>query len=241
MPTPYRLLLVEDDPLIGADVGRSLRAGGYAVEWRRDGPDGLRQFATGGCDLVLLDLGLPTLDGLDVCRRIRADDMRTPILILSGRTEKRDVVRGLELGADDYVTKPFDTPELLARVAGLLRRTAAAGDGMDLPPGSGPIRRGDLAIHPAARRVVLRGQPVALTPKEFELLLLLARHPDRTFTRDELLDIVWGIEFDGYGHTVNTHINRLRAKIEADPSKPTCIETVWGVGYRFAASDGGCS
>ena len=245
------VLLIEDDVRIGADVDRGLRASGYAVEWAHDGADGLGRFeaarASGSpCGLVVLDLGLPGLDGLDVCRRIRERDMQTPVLILSGRAEKRDIVRGLELGADDYVTKPFDTAELFARIASLLRRAsarrrvAAPGDADDRADG-GPIRRGALAVDPRSRRVVLRGEPVALTPKEFDLLLLLTRSPDRAFTRDEILDAVWGHGFDGYGHTVNTHINRLRAKIETDPTTPTCIETVWGVGYRFASDDGGCS
>ncbi len=232
-----RVLLVEDDPLIGADVGRSLRASGYAVEWRRDGPDGLRQFAADGCDLVLLDLGLPTLDGLDVCRRIRADDMRTPILILSGRTEKRDVVRGLDLGADDYVTKPFHTPELLARVAGLLRRTAATGDGA-AGDGAGPppdnVRRGNLLIYPLARRVVLRGQPVALTPKEFDLLAALAGSPRQVLSRTQLLDVVWGSSPEWQDPaTVTVHVRRVRQKVEACPERPRYLTTVWGVGYRF--------
>lgn len=239
-PAPPRVLLVEDDPGLGADVGAALRAAAYDVDWVRDGAEALRQFRAEGCALVLLDLGLPSLDGLDVCRRIRVSDMYTPILILSGRAEKRDVVRGLELGADDYVTKPFDTGELLARVASLLRRTGVSGDGAPPALGGPPIVRGGLAIDPTSRRVVLRGETVALTPKEFDLLLLLARQPDRTFARDEILDAVWGTGFDGYGHTVNTHINRLRRKIETNPAKPTCIETVWGVGYRFAASDDGC-
>ena len=140
-------------------------------------------------DLVLLDLGLPTLDG---CRRIREGDIQAPTLILSGRSGKRDAVRGLELGADDYVTKPFDTAELLARVAGLLRRVGGP-VGAPPPDGAadgGPVRRGALTVHPPARRVVLRGQPVALTPKEFDFLLLLVRQPDRTFMRDEILDAV---------------------------------------------------
>ena len=141
-----RVLLVEDDPGVGAEVERLLRTDGYAVEWARDGAEALRQFQSDGCDLVVLDLGLPTLDGLGVCRRIRADDMRTPILILSGRADKRDVVRGLELGADDYVTKPFDTAELLARVTGLLRRAAVPADAP--PPDAGPIQRGALTDPP---------------------------------------------------------------------------------------------
>lgn len=235
------VLLIEDDAHIGADVGRDLRAGGYDVEWARDGAAGLGQFEAGGAPwaLVVLDLGLPGLDGLDVCRRIRERDMQTPILILSGRAEKRDIVRGLELGADDYVTKPFDTDELLARIAGLLRRASTRRDAAD-DAQVDPILRGALAIDPRSRRVALHGAAVALTPKEFDLLLLLARSPDRTFTRDEILDTVWGPGFEGYGHTVNTHINRLRAKIESNPSTPTCIETVWGVGYRFATGDDAC-
>ncbi len=242
MPAPAHILYVEDDPRIGSLVAERLRTLGHTVEWVYDGAIGLNQFAEarrGGTpfSLVVLDLTLPTLDGLDVCRRLRAYDALTPILVLSGRSAKRDVVRGLELGADDYVTKPFDSAELVARVQGLLRRVAA-------PNGSsvedGALQRGSIEIDPRRWRVSRRGEAVALTPKEFELLLLLARHPGRTFSRDELLETLWGADFDGYGHTVNTHINRLRRKLESDPAHPTCIETVWGVGYRFAEADEAC-
>ncbi len=243
MPAPTHILFVEDDPRVGAQVAERLRMLDHDVEWVRDGDVGLRRFTEAGKTrtpfaLVVLDLSLPTLDGLDVCRRLRTADPLTPVLILSGRATQRDVVRGLEFGADDYVTKPFDSAELVARVQGLLRRSAAAANGP--PVEDGALQRGTISIDPLRWRVRQRGQAVALTPKEFELLLLLARHPGRTFSRDELLDTLWGPDFDGYGHTVNTHINRLRRKIETDPARPTCIETVWGVGYRFAEADAAC-
>ena len=242
--SPLRVLLVEDDAALAAEVGRALGAVGYAVEQVGDGPAALGHVAAARTDgrpfgLVVLDLGLPTLDGLDVCRRLRAEDAITPVLILSGRIETRDVVRGLELGADDYVAKPYDADVLIARVGALVRRAATAASSAARAADE-PVHNGALAVYPKSRRVVLRGQAVALTPKEFDLLLLLVRHPDQTFTRDDLLDAVWGTAFAGYGHTVNTHINRLRAKIEADPGHPTCIETVWGVGYRFAAASDAC-
>ena len=233
-PVHAALLLVEDDPDVGAPVAGRFRDAGHDVVWARDGADGLVRFARARRDgapfaLVLLDLTLPVHDGLTVLGRLRADDMATPVVILSARAATRDVVRGLELGADDYVTKPFEMAVLAARVQRLLRRVAAPA-----APPAGVLQRGALAIDPAGWRVRQSGHDVALTPKEFELLLLLAGHPGRTFTRDELLETLWGAGFDGYGHTVNTHINRLRRKIEPDPAHPTCIETVWGVGYRFS-------
>lgn len=241
MPVSARLLLVEDDPRIGSAVAGQFEALGHAVEWARDGAEGLGRFgaardAGDPFALVLLDLTLPSLDGLDVLGRLRTTDALTPVLILSARVAKLDVVRGLELGADDYVSKPFDAAELAARVQGLLRRAGA--DRHAAPPGDALVQRGALRIDPTQWRVSLDGRDVALTPKEFELLLLLARHPGRPFSRDELLETLWGTDFDGYGHTVNTHINRLRRKVEVDPANPTCIETVWGVGYRFADADG---
>ncbi|GAB3670535.1 winged helix-turn-helix domain-containing protein [Salinisphaera aquimarina] len=232
-----RILCVEDDP----DIGRLLVAifgeAGYPADWVQTGEQALERWPDAA--LVVLDLMLPGIDGLSVCREIRATDTAVPLIMLTAKAGTSDVVTGLEIGADDYMTKPFESRILLARVQALLRRRAhdrelassqPATDAADPPP----LVVGDLAIDTAAHRVTLAGEPLSLTAKEFALLSLFARHPGRGFTRGELLDEVWGPEFDGFDHTVNTHINRLRGKIEADPAQPRYIHTVWGVGYRFA-------
>ncbi|MEM9664629.1 MAG: response regulator transcription factor, partial [Bacteroidota bacterium] len=197
----------------------------------------LRAFRTRAFDLIVLDHMLPGVDGLEVCRRIRRVDRFVPIIMLTARAEMLDVVHGLELGADDYITKPFKTVELLARVRALFRRVEADRSWQDLVTDDDLLRRGALTLYPLQRKVALHGQRIELTAKEFDLLLLFARHPGRTFTRGDLLDGVWGSQFEGYDHTVNTHINRLRGKIEPDASQPVFIQTVWGVGYRFAEPD----
>lgn len=225
------ILLIEDDPQIARLVATRLREAGFEVEWVADGRAGLARFEARGFDLLILDLMLPGMDGLELCRRIRAADHLTPILMLTARADKRDVVIGLEVGADDYVTKPFHGVELLARVQALLRRSAR---GQESPPAESPVTLGPLTIYPDKHKASIGGRAVVLTAKEFDLLLLFSRHPGRVFSRGELLDAVWGAEFEGYDHTVNTHINRLRNKIEPDADKPRFIQTVWGVGYRFA-------
>lgn len=213
MSLPPRVLYLEDDADIGI-VSMELQALHYRVGWLADGALGLDRFRANRFDLVVLDLMLPSLGGLEVCRRIRADDRRTPIIMLTARAALGDAVRGLELGADDCITKPFRTRELIARAQASLRRAElarqprAVGSG-----GAAPIRRGELGIDPERHVVTLRGTPVGLTAKEFTLLALFAADPGRCFRRGELLDAVWGPEFDGFDHTVNTHINRLRAKI----------------------------
>jgi DNA-binding response OmpR family regulator len=229
------LLLIEDDVHIAQLVAAELQDAGSAVDWSSDAKSGLTRFAVGHFSLIILDLNLPDLDGLQVCQQIRATDRTTPILMLTARATKQDVVRGLELGADDYLTKPFDTLELIARIRALLRRADVNRKQPPtdvLPP---PIRRGVLLIDEANRETRINGRLLELTAKEFDLLLLFAKHPGRLFTRDELLTRVWGDGFVGYEHTVNTHINRLRSKVEKDAKRPAMIETVWGVGYRFAA------
>ena len=227
------ILVVEDDPDLAGLLEIHLKDQGYAVAQAADGVAGLHAALAGGFDLVILDLMLPELDGLEVCRRIRAENRYLPILMLTARAEEHDKVRGLELGADDYLTKPFSIPELLARVRALFRRLeidqekATRGGGADL-------RYGALVVDPEKRKVTLGNETVELTAKEFDLLLLFAQHPGKAYSREDLLDQVWGYQYSGYSHTVNTHINRLRNKIEADPSAPQYIKTVWGVGYRFA-------
>ena len=230
-----QILVVEDDPQIGRLLSTQLRELGHEVAWQTDGASGLKRFQEGVFALVILDLILPEMDGLNVCTQIRMKDRVTPILMLTARAEKQDVVRGLELGADDYVTKPFSTAELVARINALLRRMDIQ---MQMPDPDNVLQRGALSVYPDQRMAVLNGQRMALTSKEFDVLLLFARHPGRAFSRTELLNAVWGLEFEGYDHTVNTHINRLRGKLKlAHPSASGFIQTVWGVGYRFARMD----
>ena len=233
--TLHRILIVEDDAQIAHLVSAELRDAACAVDWAADGERGLEKFSAGSVDLVVLDLNLPGIDGLEVCRRIRALDRLTPILMLTARTTKQDIVRGLELGADEYLTKPFSTLELVARIRALFRRVATYRAQVAREEEPEPIQRGPLLIDPGKRETQIGGQAVALTAKEFDLLLLFAKHPGRTFTRAELLSRVWGDGFEGYEHTVNTHINRLRNKVERDPAQPKLIETVWGLGYRMAS------
>lgn len=227
------ILIIEDDPDIADLVEIHLSDLGYRVDTVGDGRAGLDRARVGDYVLIILDRMLPSMDGLDVCSTLRREGIPTPILMLTAKSEEMDKVLGLDMGADDYVTKPFSIHELLARVKALIRRRRL--DGTD---NEGDARRdidiGPLAISPAKRTVELNNEPVDLTAKEFDLLTLFARHPGRAFSRQELLDLVWGYQYAGYSHTVNSHINRLRSKIEPEPEHPRFIRTVWGVGYRFA-------
>jgi DNA-binding response OmpR family regulator len=234
MSLSRRVLFIEDDVQIGEVVGEELEDLGCEVLWHQDGQDGWDRFQETDIDLVILDLRLPSLGGLEICERIREIDPYVPIVMLTAKAEKRDVVQGLELGADDYITKPFSNSELIARIQALFRRMATDRDHSEQTGSRNRLEFGPLRIDETAHTVTLEGQPVHLTAKEFDLLLQFARHPGRAFSRGELLSEVWGEEFDGYDHTVNTHINRLRSKIEPDPSEPIFLQTVWGVGYRFA-------
>ncbi len=231
--TADTILVIEDDPDIADLLRIHLRDLGYAVERVAEGRAGLRKALSGHYALVILDLMLPELDGLEVCKRIRAENPYLPILMLTARAEELDKVLGLELGADDYLTKPFSIRELIARVKALFRRIEIDQQNLQREAGQ-DLRYGDLLVEPEKRKVTLRNQTVELTAKEFDLLLLFAQHPGRAYSRQELLDLVWGYQYSGYSHTVNTHINRLRSKIEDDPSNPVYIKTVWGLGYRFA-------
>ncbi|MEO1727922.1 MAG: response regulator transcription factor [Bacteroidota bacterium] len=232
---PASILIVEDDPDIAELLKIHLGDLGYAVTHRADGNAGLAAARTGRHALVLLDLMLPGLDGMEVCKRIRQTDPHLPILMLTAKSEELDKVLGLELGADDYLTKPFSVRELLARVKALFRRIDVdqrAAEAEEATPTR--LRYGALAIDPVKRRATLDEEPLDLTAKEWELLLLFGQDPGRVYSRQELLDLVWGYQYDGYSHTVNSHINRLRGKIEADPSNPQFIRTLRGLGYRFA-------
>jgi DNA-binding response OmpR family regulator len=226
------ILIIEDDPDIGELVRINLHDAGFRTQTSTEGPAGLQAGLDGNFDLVVLDIMLPGMDGLEVCRRLRQARPDIPIFILTSKSEEFDKVLGLELGADDYLTKPFSVREFVARVRALLRRSGPATE--EVTPATTKLIRGPLEIDPDKRRVRLSGSTVELTAKEFDLLFLFASHPGRVYSREQLLENVWGYQYRGYEHTVNTHINRLRAKIEPNPAKPSFILTVWGVGYRFS-------
>jgi DNA-binding response OmpR family regulator len=226
-----RILVIEDERDIAELVRLHLDDLGFAVTISCDGNAGLRMASSSTWDLVILDLRLPGLDGLEICRRLRQNARSVPILMLTSKSSELDRVVGLEVGADDYVTKPFSVLELIARIKAILRRAELARK--PIMEEERAVRTGCLTIDPATRGATVHGKPIDLTAREFDLLLHFATHPGRVFRRLELLDSVWGYGHDGYEHTVNSHINRLRAKIESDPSHPELIETVWGVGYKM--------
>ena len=231
-----RILLVEDDVGIANVLAMHLRDERYEVVHSADGAEGLRLLEQGGWDALVLDLMLPGVDGLEICRRARAMTRYTPIIITSARSSEVHRILGLELGADDYLAKPFSVLELVARVKALLRRVEAMA--RDVRADAGSLELGGLTIDPLAREATVDGKRLDLTPREFDLLYFFARHPGKVFSRMDLLNAVWGYQHEGYEHTVNTHINRLRTKIEADPAQPQRILTVWRRGYRFAAEPG---
>jgi DNA-binding response OmpR family regulator len=228
-----RILVVEDDPDISHLLEIHLRDNAYKVDVVGNGIDGLERASKHPYQLIVLDLMLPGIDGLEVCRRLRRQMVNVPILMLTARTSEIDRVLGLELGADDYLTKPFSIMELQARVKAILRRIDILANQLQDDSGE-RIEVGELRIDVAGRNVYIAAQAVELTAKEFDLLLYFARHPGRVFSRGQLLDQVWGYSHNGYEHTVNSHINRLRKKIEVSPTRTQYIETVWGVGYRFS-------
>ena len=227
------VLVVEDDPNLAQLIRIHVEDLGCATVMAESGKAAIEAWRSGGIDLVVLDLMLPDMDGLSVCREIRAADAYIPILMLTARSSEADRVLGLDIGADDYLSKPFSVAELAARIKALFRRVDATSES-GKSGAEGAIRHGDLMIDPARRKVEVDGRPVELTAMEFNLLYHFASQPGVVFTRTQLLDKVWGYTYEGYEHTVNTHINRLRSKIEQDPSNPRYIQTVWGVGYRFA-------
>jgi len=226
-----RLLVVEDDKDIASLIEMNMSDIGFSVDVTNDGSKGFSLAREHNYDFIILDVMLPGMDGLDICRKLRAENNDAPILMLTARAAEIDRVIGLESGADDYLVKPFSITELQARVKARLRRR----DGAFASHGGNSkiILAGDLKIDPDRRKVVIAGKEVYLTAKEFDLLSHFASNPGRVFKREQLLDSVWGYGFEGYDHTVNSHINRLRNKIEEDPAKPRYILTVWGVGYRF--------
>jgi DNA-binding response OmpR family regulator len=232
MGQPHRrgsVLVVDDEPTIGEIVSRYLERSGYETRVAADGPQAIAAVASQRPDLIVLDLMMPGMDGLEVMRRVRERaERRTAIILLTAKGEESDRVIGLRLGADDYVVKPFSPAELVARVDAVLRRVDTVADHEPALVFDG------LQIDPGGRRVVAAGEEVVLTQREFELLLFLARRPGRAFSREELMDHVWGHAFYSDTSTVTVHVRRLRTKIEPDPEVPRHLETVWGVGYRFA-------
>jgi DNA-binding response OmpR family regulator len=224
------ILVVDDEESIVEVVSLYLIQAGFRVQHAHDGRSALRAMAAQMPDLVVLDVMLPEVDGLEITRRVRTEGA-TPIILLTARREEADRIEGLELGADDYVVKPFSPQELVSRVRAVLRRTQAASGGAKHE--AQPLTYGMLTINPLARAVEIRGEAVAMTPKEFDLLWLLASHPRQVFNRDQLLESVWGESEYLDPSTVTVHVRRLREKLEIDPAKPKHVLTVWGVGYKF--------
>jgi two-component system response regulator ResD len=223
-----RILVVEDEPSIAEVVSLYLRRAGYQVTIVDDGIKAIEALSKQLPDLVVLDLMLPKVDGLEITRWLRERD-DTPIIMLTARREERDRIAGLEMGADDYVVKPFSPQELVSRVRAVLRRIHGSAMGTD----ERPLTYGDLNIDPQTRLVVVNGHERSLTAKEFDLLWAMARHPRQVFSRDQLLDMVWGLTEYIDPSTVTVHVRRLREKVEIDPGNPVHIQTVWGVGYKF--------
>lgn len=226
-----KILVVEDDPNINQLLMLHLQDLGYQVEVCSNGRIGYEKARSEHLDLLILDVMLPEMDGISICQKLRALDVFTPILMLTAKSEEIDKIMGLESGADDYLTKPFKIREFLARVKAILRRQELMH--MASSREKSTLRFGQLEIDLEKRKVLFDSKRIELTPKEFDLLYLMAKNPGRSYSRGELLELIWGYDFSGYEHTVNAHINRLRAKIEADANNPSYILTTWGVGYRF--------
>ena len=227
-----QILIIEDDPDINKLLNMNLNDANHEVFSCDDGTTGLQQAKSGNYQLIVLDIMLPGLDGIEICKQLRAAHILTPIIMLTARESEADRVIGLEMGADDYLTKPFSVRELQARVKALLRRVDM--QHQSLQPELERLQFDELSIDVAKRSVLLAGKAVDLTSTEFDLLVYMARKPGLVFSRSQLLDSVWGYQHSGYEHTVNSHINRLRTKLESDPSKPKYVLTVWGVGYKFS-------
>lgn len=232
MQTGNKILIIEDDKDIVDLVEIHIHDLGFVLDRAEDGIAGLEKFQQNEYDLLILDLMLPKMDGIEVCKKIRLENTYTPILMLTAKSEELDKVLGLELGADDYLTKPFSVRELIARIKAIFRRLEADKEKANYA-NQDVLKFHDLVIYLKKRKVTLSDKPVELTTKEFDLLTQFAANPGRAYSRQELLDLVWGYQFEGYDHTVNSHINRLRNKIEKNVAEPKFIQTVWGIGYRF--------
>jgi DNA-binding response OmpR family regulator len=230
------LLVIEDDENISAAIEEYFSRSGYNVTTAADGVAGVEAAVKARPDVVVLDLMLPKMDGLAVCKELRLKNPQMPIIMLTAKDDVVDKVLGLEMGADDYITKPFSLREVEARIKSVLRRaraSAAAGDGLD----ETPIVRGTLRVDPVRREVTISDRHIDLTPKEFDLLRLFAANPGRVFPRKYLLEKIWDYSYEGYDRTIDSHINRLRAKIEENPEKPQLVLTVWGIGYKFTDAE----
>ena len=227
----HQILIVEDERDIANLVALHLKDANFDVSLAADGHEGMQLAFNRQWDLIILDIRLPGPDGLTICRALRREMAYVPILMLTSKSSELDRVLGLELGADDYVTKPFSVTELVARVKAIFRRIESVEK--RFPGGAEQLSIGDLTIDTTGREVRKGSEDLALTAREFDLLLHFVRHPGQVFSRAQLLDSVWGYGHEGYEHTVNSHINRLRAKIENDPAQPELIVTSWGVGYKF--------
>lgn len=225
------MLIIEDDTEIINLLEIHLKDLSCEVTKATDGLQGMNLALSSGPDLIILDIALPTMDGIEVCQKIRAVQ-NTPIIMLTAKSEEIDRVLGLEVGADDYITKPFSIREFIARVKAIFRRTKLIHESLN-EHGGGEMTFDTLRIDVEKRKVLVEDRKIDLSPKEFELLVLMASHPGKSYSRIDLLKIIWGYDFDGYEHTVNSHINRLRAKIEPDMAAPRFILTTWGVGYKF--------
>lgn len=227
-----KVLVIEDDPDIVDLLEIHLKDLSCDLIKSYSGEDGLLQVKSNPLDLVILDVMLPGIDGMEVCRRIRSEQINVPVLMLTAKSEEIDKVLGLEIGADDYLTKPFSIREFIARVKAIFRRSQMIQESLSSEH-ENILEFEGLKIDVEMRKVLVNGDKVELSPKEFELLVLLASNPGKSYNRSRLLNLVWGYDFEGYEHTVNSHINRLRAKIEPDMADPRYILTTWGVGYKF--------
>ncbi|MCB1192642.1 MAG: response regulator transcription factor [Leptospiraceae bacterium] len=231
------ILIIEDDRDIGTLLRKTLDSAHYATSISETGEEGMKMYKSNRPDLLILDLALPDMDGIEICRSIRKGDEATPIFILSARNEEIDRIMGLELGADDYITKPFSIRELKARVDVFFRRWDSHNSKNTLSRSTitadGEIIRGALKIDPIRRRVTINDQIINISRKEFEILHLLAVSPGKVFSREMILEAIWGIEWDGFERMIDSHIKRIRSKLEKNSAQPEWIETIWGVGYRF--------
>ena len=230
-----KVLIIEDDKDIADLIAIHIADLGFEIDKAFDGKEGLLKALDNVYKIILLDIRLPGLDGMEICKKIRLEKNRTPILMVTSKSEEIDKIIGLEIGADDYITKPFSIRELIARVKAILRRAELT---QQVKPSDAyeEIKSEGLYINVTLRNVEVHGKRIELSPKEFDLLVLFASNPGRTYTRTQLLDQVWGYQFEGYEHTVNSHINRLRTKIEQNLNKPEFLLTTWGVGYKFRQS-----
>ncbi len=232
------ILIVEDNADLASLIALHVQDIGCSSDIADNGGKAMRLYEKNDYDLVLLDIMLPVMDGIEVCKKMREGGLYVPIMMLTSKTSEIDRVVGLEVGADDYISKPFSIPELLARIKAQFRSVEALLKSQENIKQGHVIQAGDMSIDLHKRQVFIADKELNLTAKEFDLLVYFAKHPGQVFTRTQLLDQVWGYQFEGYDHTVNTHINRLRIKVEKDAANPEYILTVWGVGYKFSEQKG---